>query len=61
MHEVGDVEADAPDNGFGHPLYPDGDPRAPPLLDLARAVTTKKTRGATERVFAVLAAGRGAR
>ena len=24
--------------GFGHPLYPDGDPRAPPLLASARAV-----------------------
>jgi citrate synthase len=23
--------------GFGHPLYPAGDPRAPPLLELARA------------------------
>ncbi len=24
--------------GFGHPLYPDGDPRTPPLLDRARAL-----------------------
>jgi citrate synthase len=24
--------------GFGHPLYPDGDPRAPPLLAAARAL-----------------------
>jgi citrate synthase len=23
--------------GFGHPLYPEGDPRAPPLLEAARA------------------------
>jgi citrate synthase len=57
VHAVGDVDAEAPDNGFGHPLYPDGDPRAPPLLDAARAVTTRKTRAATDRVFAVLAAG----
>jgi citrate synthase len=57
VNAVGDTEAEIPDNGFGHPLYPDGDPRAPPLLELARAVTTKKTRAATDRVFAVLAAG----
>jgi citrate synthase len=50
-------DGDVPDNGFGHPLYPDGDPRLPPLLDLARAVATKKTRAATDRVLAVLAAG----
>ncbi len=27
---------------FGHPLYPDGDPRAPPLLDAARPLATTK-------------------
>jgi citrate synthase len=27
--------------GFGHPLYPAGDPRAPPLLDRARALANR--------------------
>ena len=31
--------------GFGHPLYPAGDPRAPPLLDAAaRRATTRRAR-----------------
>ncbi len=28
--------------GFGHPIYPGGDPRAPPLLDAARALPGAK-------------------
>jgi citrate synthase len=27
--------------GFGHPLYPKGDPRAAPLLDAARSIAGK--------------------
>ena len=30
--------------GFGHPLYPAGDPRAAPLLDLARGSANKRAR-----------------
>lgn len=30
-------------SGFGHALYPDGDPRTPPLLALARAIDKKAT------------------
>jgi len=30
--------------GFGHPLYPGGDPRAPPLLAAARTSTNKRAR-----------------
>jgi citrate synthase len=30
--------------GFGHPLYPDGDPRAPPLLATARVLAPQATR-----------------
>jgi citrate synthase len=30
--------------GFGHALYPAGDPRAPPLLDAARALAPRATR-----------------
>jgi citrate synthase len=30
--------------GFGHPLYPDGDPRAPPLLDAAAALAPRAPR-----------------
>jgi citrate synthase len=30
--------------GFGHPLYPDGDPRAAPLLDAARGATNRRAR-----------------
>jgi citrate synthase len=33
--------------GFGHPLYPDGDPRASALLALVRAVGTRSPRAAT--------------
>jgi citrate synthase len=29
--------------GFGHPLYPTGDPRAPPLLEVARRVAGKRS------------------
>ena len=32
-----------PIDGFGHPLYPDGDPRAPALLDLLRATRTPRS------------------
>lgn len=28
--------------GFGHPLYPEGDPRTPPLLELARALGARR-------------------
>src|SRR5262249_38459088 len=30
--------------GFSHPLYPDGDPRAPPLLEAARKRSLKRPR-----------------
>lgn len=30
------LTSDAATPGFGHPLYPDGDPRVPPILALAR-------------------------
>jgi citrate synthase len=30
--------------GFGHPLYPAGDPRAPPLFDLAAALAPRNAR-----------------
>jgi citrate synthase len=40
--------------GFGHPLYPDGDPRAPPLIAAAEAV------GRVPRVARTLAAVREA-
>lgn len=30
--------------GYGHPFYPDGDPRLPPMLALARAVAGKDPR-----------------
>lgn len=30
------LSGDAATPGFGHPLYPDGDPRVPPILALAR-------------------------
>ncbi|MCP3136488.1 citrate synthase family protein [Pyxidicoccus xibeiensis] len=29
--------------GFGHPLYPEGDPRTPPLMEAARAVRPEAT------------------
>jgi citrate synthase len=29
--------------GFGHPLYPGGDPRAPPLLERARALAARSS------------------
>ncbi|MFK7988441.1 MAG: citrate/2-methylcitrate synthase [Sandaracinaceae bacterium] len=32
--------------GFGHPLYPDGDPRTPPLLDLVRETAALPPRAA---------------
>jgi citrate synthase len=40
--------------GFGHPLYPDGDPRARPLLSSARALGKSSAR-ARERVETALA------
>lgn len=42
--------------GFGHPLYAAGDPRAPPLLALARALGAARPRVAT--ALAVADAGR---
>ena len=30
--------------GFGHPLYPGGDPRAPPLLEVARGTANRRAR-----------------
>ncbi|MGE5185537.1 MAG: citrate synthase family protein [Acidobacteriota bacterium] len=30
--------------GFGHPLYPGGDPRAPPLVELARGSSQRRAR-----------------
>jgi citrate synthase len=30
--------------GFGHPLYPRGDPRTPPLFELARAIAPREGR-----------------
>jgi len=35
--------------GFGHPLYPDGDPRVPPLLELAAELAPRGDRLATLR------------
>jgi len=40
--------------GFGHPLYPDGDPRAVPLLDRARALA-RQVRGVERRLAAAFA------
>jgi citrate synthase len=40
--------------GFGHPLYPDGDPRAPPLLAAARRAVVPDGALALEGVFARL-------
>ncbi|MCL2449050.1 MAG: citrate synthase [Polyangiaceae bacterium] len=40
--------------GFGHPLYPDGDPRAAPLLDAAQSIAPRdETRAAGAIVRAV--------
>jgi citrate synthase len=47
------VDEDTP--GFGHPLYPDGDPRAPPLLAAARAHRSPEL----DALFAALEARRG--
>ncbi len=44
--------------GFGHPLYPGGDPRVPPLLAAARALDPRGRRTAT--LFAVIEAMRDA-
>ena len=46
--------------GFGHPLYPDGDPRAPPLLAAARGAVEPGTAldAAFARVDAMAARGR---
>ncbi|HEX4476394.1 MAG TPA: citrate synthase family protein [Polyangiaceae bacterium] len=40
--------------GFGHPLYPDGDPRVPPLLEAAERMERAKPRARV--AFAVIAA-----
>jgi citrate synthase len=42
--------------GFGHPLYPHGDPRAEPLLDAARAFSGRKP--AVRTLFALIEAMR---
>lgn len=42
--------------GFGHALYPAGDPRAPPLIELARSISKK----ATAPIDAVIDAAREA-
>lgn len=39
--------------GFGHPLYPDGDPRTPPLLELARRFGGRRLRGIDRLIDAV--------
>ena len=44
--------------GFGHPLYPDGDPRAVPLLDAALAYAPRSPRVRT--IAAIVGAMRGA-
>jgi citrate synthase len=45
--------------GFGHPLYPDGDPRAPPLLAAARSAVEhgRALRGVFARIDAMAARG----
>lgn len=52
-------EDDAP-LGFGHPLYPEGDPRTPPLLAAARATVQRGSvlEAAFARVDAMAARGR---
>jgi citrate synthase len=40
--------------GFGHILYPSGDPRVAPLLSAARELAGKKKDGALETLFAVV-------
>jgi citrate synthase len=44
--------------GFGHPLYPDGDPRAPPLLESAAALAPRSL--ALRTLFALVQAMREA-
>ncbi|HEY8090531.1 MAG TPA: citrate synthase [Polyangiaceae bacterium] len=39
---------------FGHPLYPSGDPRTPPLLAAARGRGTGESRRALDAMFALL-------
>jgi citrate synthase len=48
-----------PIHGFGHPLYPRGDPRTPPLLEAAAALTPRSV--AVRTVLAVVAAGEALR
>ncbi len=43
-------DAQAADAVFGHPLYPRGDPRAPPLLELAVATRSRKARALVARI-----------
>ncbi|MEA2626281.1 MAG: citrate synthase [Candidatus Binatota bacterium] len=45
--------------GFGHPLYPDGDPRARPLLEAARALAGTSPRAATVLALADVMRGEG--
>lgn len=40
--------------GFGHPLYPDGDPRARPLLEMAREQRAPKAGATLETVLAIV-------
>ncbi len=44
--------------GFGHPLYPDGDPRTPPLLERARALAHAPESGPLATLEALVRAGR---
>jgi citrate synthase len=46
-------------DGFGHPLYPDGDPRAAALLDLLRAAYPKSPELTFVLAFARAAADSG--
>jgi citrate synthase len=42
--------------GFGHPLYPDGDPRASPLLEMARDQRAPKASATLETILAIIEA-----
>ena len=43
--------------GFGHPLYPDGDPRFPPLMSLAERHAPKLTKAVRDLLDATALAG----
>jgi citrate synthase len=47
--------------GYGHRLYPGGDPRAPLLLDLARALAHHRRSAARDRVRTMIAIARAMR